>query len=113
MEDNKNMFETLIDKAEHYGKTSIDLYRLKAIDKSADVLSSVTSHLVISILAIFFFLILNIGLGLLIGEYVGKTYYGFFILAGFYALLGVTLYAFRNQLIKTPVSNSIITQALK
>ena len=48
-----------------------------------------------------------------LGEYFGKTYYGFFLIALFYVLLGIVIYLFRKQWIKTPVSNFIISQSLK
>ncbi len=113
MEDKTNLFSSVIERAEEYGKATMELYQLKAIDKAADVVSSATAAMAVSILGVFFFLILNIALGLWIGEEVGKTYLGFFILAGIYAILGIILYVFRNELIKTPVNNSIINQALK
>jgi len=48
-----------------------------------------------------------------LGELLGKSYYGFFIVAGFYALLALIFSIFRKQLIKNPVNNSIIEQVLE
>lgn len=104
---------TLLERVEAYGKASFDLYRLKAIDKAADITSSVVSSLVVGILLAFFFLILNIGVALWIGEELGKSHYGFFVVAGFYAITGSFLYIFRQQLLKMPINNAIITHALK
>jgi len=112
MENHPGSMEALAECAEQYGKTSIELYRLKAIDKSADVVSSLAAKLAVIVFFTLFFLILNIGIALWIGDLLGKTYFGFFIVAGFYAFVGVILYGFRNKWIKTPVRNSIITQAL-
>ncbi|MHB1687926.1 MAG: hypothetical protein ACYCVH_11180 [Ignavibacteriaceae bacterium] len=113
MENQANIIEDLFEKAEEYGKTSIDLFKLKAIDKSSDVLSSLASYLAILFIIFITMLILNIGIALLIGEWLGKSYYGFFILAAFYGILGVVLFLFRNVWIKVPISQLIITQALK
>jgi len=113
MDDRKTMVDSLIDRAEGYGQTSLDLLKLKAIDKTSDVVSTIAAK--VAVLAIFwiFFLILNIGIALWIGEYIGKIYYGFFLVAGFYALLALCLHLFKNQWIKTPVSNSMINHLLK
>jgi len=89
------------------------LWKLKALDKSADVASSFVSWLIIIMVLLLFFLALNIGFGLWIGELLGKDYLGFFVVAGFYALLGLVFIIFRNCLVKKPVSNSIINQVLK
>lgn len=113
MEDQSTSVESLFERAEQYGKTSIELLKLKAIDTSADVLSTLITRLVIIAFVTLFVLILSIGIALWIGETLGKAYYGFFVVTGFYGVIGIVLYIFRKQWIKMPVSNSIVTQALK
>lgn len=113
MEDQALLIKTLLEKTEHYMRTSAELYKLKAVDKSADVISSLAARLAVIVVITLFFLILNIGISLWIGEMLGRSYYGFFIVAGFYALAGAILYAFRNKWIKEPMRNSIITNVLK
>lgn len=113
MEDNQSPIETLLEKTERYVRTSTELYRLKIISKSADVISTLAARLVVIAFIALFFFIVNIGLALWIGELLGKVYQGFFIVAGFYAFTGITFYIFRNRWIKKPLKNAIITQALK
>jgi len=113
MESKATLMESLLEKVEQYSITSIELIKLKAIDKIAEVVSNLVSRLAIAIIVALFTVIANIGLALWLGEITGKVYYGFFILAGFYALLGILMGIFRNQWIKTPVSNSIIRSSLK
>jgi len=113
MEANHSPIESLFEKTENYAKAGIELIKLKAIDKFADILSSLLSNIVvISFITIFFF-IFNVGLSLWIGEMLGKSYFGFFIVSGFYCFVGILLYIFRNKWLKTPINNSIINQALK
>ena len=112
MED-QTLIENLIEKGEQYGKTTLELLKLKTLDKSADVISNLVSWLIVVIFAVLFFLILNIGIALWIGELLGKTYYGFFVVAGFYALLALIFGIFRKQIVKNPVNNSIIEQVLE
>ena len=45
MEDNKNLIESLLERAVDYGKTSYDLVKLKAIDKAANVVSTLMPYL--------------------------------------------------------------------
>ena len=113
MSDQGSIIRTLFEKIEHFTKSSAALYKLKTIDKSADVTSTLTERLVIIVTLTLFFLILNIGIALWVGQALGKSYYGFFIVAGLYAILSLILYCFGNKWIKEPVRNSIITQALK
>lgn len=113
MDEREGLVDSLIEKGEQYGKTTLELLKLKTLDKSADVASNLVSWLIIVIFATLFFLILNIGIALWIGDLLGKSYYGFFIIAGFYAILALVFGIFRKQLIKMPVNNSIITQVLE
>jgi phosphoglycerol transferase MdoB-like AlkP superfamily enzyme len=113
MDERESLIESLIEKGEQYGKTTLELIKLKTLDKTASVASDLVSWLVIVIFATLFFLILNIGIALWIGDLLGKSYYGFFVIAGFYAILALVFSVFRKQLIKKPVNNSIITQVLE
>ena len=106
-------FEPLIERAEQYAKTSIELIKLKSYEKTADVTSGLISRgaalLVISI----FVVLVNIGLSLWLGDILGKTYLGFFCVAGFYAILGCILYFVLHERIKKRISNSLITQLFR
>ncbi|MEO6314997.1 MAG: phage holin family protein [Chitinophagaceae bacterium] len=108
-----NQFETLLSKAGEYAETKATLIKLKIADKTSDTVSDAASSLVIGIFLGFFLLCLSVGLALLIGEWLGKNYFGFFIVAGLYGIAGIVFHINRTSLVKTPVSNFIITKFLK
>ncbi len=112
MEHNTLFVEPLLIKAEAYGKTSYELIKLKAIDKTSDVLSSGVSRGSVVLVLSIFIAMLNVGVALWLGDLLGKSYYGFFCVAGFYALCGFILYFYMHNWIKERVSNSIILQML-
>jgi len=112
MNDTATTIETLVEKAGDYTKTKIELFKLSAVDKSADVVAGLATKLAVAIVVAVFVFSLNIGIALWIGEMLGRACYGFFIIAGCYGLVALLLYIFRHQCIKTPVSNAIITQML-
>ncbi len=113
MEEERSHIEVLVDKTGDYARKKVELYKLKIVDKSADVVSTIAADITIISILVLFILIVNIGLALWLGELLGKNYYGFFCVAGFYALSGIIFYSFREKLIKHPVRNSIIKHALK
>ena len=113
IEDRKELIEDLFEKAEVYARTSLELYKLKTVDKLSVVVASLVSRLVVTIIFSFFFLMLNVGLAIWLGESMGQIYYGFFIVAGLYALAAIILFVFRDPVIKNPIINSIISQVLK
>ncbi len=113
MTDNTTPIATLFERAEDYGRTTLNLLKINVIDKSADVVSSLASRLAVIMTVVFSVLIISIGVSFWIGKLLGETSYGFFIVGSFFALLAILLQAFRDQWLKYPVSNSIIKQMLK
>ena len=113
MENLASTIETLIQKLESYSKTSITLYKYKAIYTSADIFSNLAVKLTIALVIVMFLILVNIGLSLWIGEIIGQAYYGFFVVSLIYLLLALLFYIFQMPLIKRPVSNFIISHILK
>ena len=106
-------FESLLSRAGEYAETKATLFKLKIADKTSDTVSDAASTLVVGLFVGFFLLCFSIGLALLIGEWLGKNYYGFFIVSGLYGIAGIIFHLNRKSLVKTPVSNFIITKILK
>lgn len=112
MENCSQSIEKLISKAEIYGKTTFEICKYNTIYRSADLLSSIAVRLVLISVFVLFSLFLNIGIALMIGEYLGQFYLGFFIMAGFYVLIGFLFLFFQQVLIKNPICNFIIKKIL-
>jgi hypothetical protein len=112
MEEKIKNFDELVSKAETYGKTSVELIKLKTVDKVADGTSSFVAWSAVIIALVLFFITLNFGLALWIGALLDKIYLGFFVVAGFYGLAGIILFIFRNKWIKKPLNDSMINQML-
>ena len=55
-----------------------------------------------------FFMLINIGIALLLGEWLGKPYYGFMALAAFYLVAGLIFSAFKDKWVKDPVTHAFI-----
>lgn len=113
MEDNAKILESLFESATEYGKTSIELVKLKALDKTADIVSSLIPLSVVILLLSTFLLFLNIGVALWLGEILGKPFYGFFAVAGFYILTGLVIHFILNKRIKRLVGDLFVRRMLK
>ena len=112
MEYKANSFEALFERAGDYFETRIELLKLKSADKTSDAVSSFASGLAVFFVFSFSVIILSIGLALWIGDAIGTSYYGFFIVGGAYFIIGLIVYLFRKQLIKRAVANSFIDKVL-
>jgi hypothetical protein len=113
MDDNSKLLESLLDRATEYGKTSYELVKLKAVDKASDVVSSSVPYTVVIVLIASFMIFFNLGLAFWLGEILGKTFYGFFVIASFYLLIGAIIYFFMHKWIKKIVCNYLIKKLLK
>ncbi|WP_339813250.1 hypothetical protein [uncultured Imperialibacter sp.] len=113
METVSNSFESLFQKLEAYGNTTIQLSKLKSLEMSTVLASSLISRLAVILVLSTSTLVLSIGVALWLGELLGRTYYGFFVVAGFYLLAGIIFHLYLHQWIKRPVSTLIIKQALQ
>lgn len=112
MEQQEGLIEGILSKVEDYGKTSIALAKLKAVQKIIPVATVFTSQLFVVGAFALFALLFNIGMALWIGELLGKSWYGFLAVAGFYLLLAIILHFVLAKWLRKPVSRFIIKQAL-
>lgn len=113
MDEKEKLIESLLEKSIDYGKTSFELIKLKVLDKTSNVVSSFIPHSAVFFLVASFMLFLNLGLALWIGELLAKAYLGFFVVAGFYFIVGVIIHVFLHKWLKRTFRDYIIKQVLK
>jgi hypothetical protein len=112
MNNNETPIDMLFEKADNYSKTTIELLKLKAIDKTTTVMASITAKFLLAIVVTLFTLVSTIGFSLWIGDLMGKSYYGFLFVAGIYFFVIVLLYTFQNKWIKLLTKNYFISEFL-
>ena len=112
MEEKSSPVESLFDKFKEYLEIRLDLLKLKAIDKSSNLISSCLSMIILLVFGLFFLALFNIGLALLIGYWLGNAFWGFFIVAGFYIIIGLVIYSFRKKWLKAPIASMMIKSLL-
>ncbi len=109
MSNTKNIIDPLLEKVEAYGKTTFDLLKYKTLDKTAEVSSTLISRIILIVTISFFVMALNIAAALWIGDMLGKAYYGFLVVAGFYAIVSIILLLVHRS-IKARLNNVIVKQ---
>jgi len=112
MESAVKNIEVLYEKAKEYTQTTIELYKLIAVEKTAEVLASLVFRIAFLFLAAFFILFSSIGLSFYLGELLHSTAIGFLLVSFVYLILTILLYSFRDKWIKAPISNLIIKELL-
>jgi Putative Actinobacterial Holin-X, holin superfamily III len=105
--------ENLISKAGDIAETKVEVWKLRAAGKVSETVSSLISLFAIVIFTVGAITIVSMGVAFWIGQQMGKISYGFFIVGGFYALVGLLLYRYRKSWIKKPLSDLIIDKIIK
>jgi len=113
MEDNAQQFESLWKRTIEYGKTNIELIKLKIFDRTVDVISSLIPPTIVFVLIASFLLFLSLGLAFWLGEILGNAYLGFILVATFYGIVAIIVHFFMHTRIKKIVSDYIIKQVLR
>ncbi len=113
MQNNVKQVESLIESAFDYGKSGYELAKLKTVDKTADVVSTLIPHSIVFVILILFTLFFNLGLAFWLGEIFGNFFYGFFVIAAFYGATGLFIHFFLHKKIKNKIYHYLVKQLLQ
>lgn len=97
----------MLDTIKEFASKKLELLKMEATEKAVISLGSIVFGALIGIFFLFFIILLNIGLGLLIGYYLDNYAYGILIMAGIYLVL-ILITILSRKTIKTKVANSVI-----
>jgi hypothetical protein len=113
MDEKENILSSLWDSVEEYSKTNIELIKLKGLDKASDIAAAAISRITAIIAYFTFLLMASLGVAFWLGAVLGRIWYGFFVVAAFYGLLGLLAYFFLHKGLKRVFADMIIHQTLK
>jgi hypothetical protein len=105
--------EELADTIKEYVNTRIESVKLSAAEKSSFVVANVLAGIFVAVVFLFFIVFASVALAFGLGEWIGKTWAGFLIVAGLYLLIGIVVWAGRGKLIRLPLMNAMIQQLFK
>lgn len=112
MEEKTNSLETLIVQLENYGNTSIELVKLKSVDKVAEAAAGITLKMIIAFVFYQFILFGGIGLSIFLGKLLGEVYLGFLIVAGGFGVMILFLLIVRSFM-KMRIKESVLLHLMK
>jgi hypothetical protein len=110
MEINKTVFDPLIETVQVYGQTSFELFKLRALDKTAELTSVVFSRVLAYSMLLISVIAASIGTSLWLGQLLGKLYYGFFCTAGIYMVVFFIIYYLLHNRIRRRAGDVIVSK---
>lgn len=97
----------MIDLIKNYATKKATLLKLEATEKSSLAMGNIVVIVLLALFGLFFISLLSIGMGFLLGEYIGNYSSGFLIVAGFYFVL-LLIILLTKKPIQKAVANKII-----
>lgn len=105
----ENFFEHIKD----YTTTRIDLLKLQISEKTANIIASVVTGIIIFFLSFFILLFGSVALALGISSNIGVAYSGFLIVALLYLVIAIFIWILKDRWIKAGIFNALIRNFLK
>jgi Zn-dependent protease with chaperone function len=102
--------EELADTVKDYVNTRIESAKLSIAEKSSAVIANMIAALIVAGVFMFFIVFSSIALAFGLGEWIGKAWAGFLIVALLYLVFGIIVWFARNKLIRLPLMNTFIKQ---
>lgn len=110
MEHLKTSTQQLKDHVGEYVNTYIQITKAKATQSASTAASGAAIGIAALLFGIFFLFFFFCGIALWIGSMMDNRQAGFFIVAGFFALLIVLIFALRKKIIVPFIQNTIISK---
>ncbi len=87
----------MIEIFKEFASKKIDLLKMEATEKTSMTVGTITFFSVITVAFLFFIILFNIGIGLLIGYWLDNYAYGVLIVAAFYLLIIIIMFIARKS----------------
>jgi len=110
MEELKESAQSLKTHVSDYVNTYVQLAKAKATQGASTAASGAVVGVAALLLGIFFLFFVFCGLAFWIGTLVNSTAGGFFIVAAFFLVLVILIFALRNKVIVPAIRNAIISK---
>lgn len=104
---------TLFEDIKQYIALRSKIFSLQLTESAAGFLSNLISNGAAVLFFVIFFVFASIGLALLVGQWVNNAAGGFFIIAAFYLLVAIIIWATRERWIERPLTDIFIRNFFK
>jgi hypothetical protein len=110
MENTFAKVEELAETVKDYVNTRVESAKLSIAEKSSALIANVIAGFIVAGVFLFFIVFGSTALAFGLGEWIGKTWAGFLIVAVLYMVIGIIVWFARVKLIQLPLMNAFIKQ---
>jgi hypothetical protein len=112
MKEDETLIQSLFEKVIEYVRINFELIRLKSLEKTSEVVSTLIPGWIIMTLTATFFLFINLGLAFWFSNLLNSPYLGFFVVASFYLVAVIILRFILYKWLKRKISDRFISKIL-
>ena len=113
MEDKEVDPQKIAGKIKEYAQLRKDLAILTAVEKGSQLFANLLTDGLVLLFAVLAFLFGSLALGFYLSELIGNSYAGFLIIAGFYLIVALIVYAIKDKYMEKRIINKIIAKFFK
>lgn len=95
--------ERLLEHVKEYLSAQLKILLTEASHKGGSLVYGIVLAIILAVLAFFFVMMFSIGVAFGIASLLDSLFWGFLIVAGFYVLLGLIIWASRESLLRSPI----------
>lgn len=108
MDKPKPEIEEIVEDLKSYINTNMELYKMKATEKGAEIASQAIINIIIGVMVSMTLLFVSFALAYCLSEYFDKMYLGFLIVGGIYGVIGIFIYLSKDAWLKGTLVDNII-----
>ncbi len=102
--------EELADTVKEYVNTRIESIKLNTVEKGSGIIATIIAGLLVAAIFLFFLVFCSIAVALVLGDWIGKPWAGFLLVAFLYLVTGIIIWFARVKIIQLPIMNALIKQ---
>jgi ABC-type uncharacterized transport system fused permease/ATPase subunit len=105
--------EELASSVKEYINTRIEAAKLNAAEKTSGIVANIIAAIIVTLFFLFCIVFASTAAAVSLGEWMGKPWAGFLIVAFLYFLTGIIVWAKKEKIIRLPIMNALIKQLFK
>ena len=102
--------ESLLEQVKEYVNTRVAQFKFSIAQKLSKTIADLVAMILAGLVFFSFFFFGSIAAAIALGDWLGKLWLGFLIIAGIYGIAGIIIWKTKDQLLQIPILNSLIKQ---
>lgn len=110
MSDEFKKIESLLEQFKEYANTRVAQIKFSIAQKIAKTIADLVATILAGLVFFAFLFFGSIAAAIAIGDWLGKLWLGFLLIAGIFGIIGIIILKAKNRILQIPLLNSLIKQ---